>query len=449
MDVVLLGSGAADGWPNPFCACPSCVDAAARRDIRGQTAALVDDTLLLDCGPEAPSAAMRAGRSLARVRLLLITHAHPDHLGPQALLWRSWISGLDELCVVGPAEALVDCRGWVGPDDPVRFVAVGAGERLRLDGYDIRVLPARHRVFVDGDAVLYDVTGPDGTRLLWATDTGAWPRSWFDAIACARYDTVFLEETFGDHVIESEGHLGFDGFSAMLGSMRQVGAVTDRTDVVAVHLSHHNPPIDALDRRLRAVGARPGSDGESVRVGGASSRGRRVFVTGGARSGKSRYAEKLFADRSDIVYVAAGGPRGEDAAGDDPEWARRVELHQRRRPASWTTVETTHVADVLRTAMTPVLVDCLSTWLTARLDYHGVWGGGDLSGVRRDVDELVAAWEECAVPVIAVSNEVGSGVVPATASGRLFRDELGRLNAAIANVSDTVVLMVAGRPLVI
>ncbi|MCF8612019.1 bifunctional adenosylcobinamide kinase/adenosylcobinamide-phosphate guanylyltransferase [Gordonia sp. HY285] len=444
MDVVVLGSGAADGWPNPFCSCTSCLDAAARREIRGQTAALVDDTLLLDCGPETPSAATRAGRSLARVRVLLVTHAHPDHLGPQALLWRSWVSGLEELCVVGPAAALEDCRGWVGPDDPVRFVAVGAGDRLRLDDYDIRVLPARHRVFVDGDAVLYDVTGPDGTRLLWATDTGTWPRSWFDAVADARYDTVFLEETFGDHVVDSVGHLGFDGFSEMVGSMGRVGAVTDRTDVVAVHLSHHNPPFDELERRLEAVGARPGRDGECVRAGGSLPTGRRVFVTGGARSGKSRYAENLFADVTDLVYVAAGGP-----AGDDPEWTRRVQLHQRRRPPSWTTLETTQVTDVLCTTTTPVLVDCLSTWLSARLDHHGVWDSGDVSGVRDDVDQLVTAWEQCTVSVVAVSNEVGSGVVPATASGRLFRDELGRLNAAIANISETVVLMIAGRPLVL
>lgn len=91
IDVVLLGTGSADGWPNPFCVCASCRTAAARGEIRGQTAALVDGTILLDCGPEIPRAAVHAGRSLAGVRHILFTHAHPDHVGPAALLFRAWV----------------------------------------------------------------------------------------------------------------------------------------------------------------------------------------------------------------------------------------------------------------------------------------------------------------------------------------------------------------------
>ncbi|MCF8570101.1 bifunctional adenosylcobinamide kinase/adenosylcobinamide-phosphate guanylyltransferase [Gordonia sp. HY002] len=453
MEVVLLGAGAADGWPNPFCGCGSCVGAASLCETRGQTSALVDDTLLLDCGPGVPGAAVRAGRLLAGVRFLLITHAHTDHLEPHVLLSRSWVPGLDELCVVGPTDAVDACRDWVGPDDPVRFLPVAAGDRVRLGGYDVRVLPARHRVFVDGDAVLYDVTGPDRSRLLWATDTGTWPRSWFDVVVDAQYDAVFLEETFGDRAVESTGHLGLSGFGDMLAVMREVGAATERTDVVAVHLGHHNPPIDELGRRLAELGARPGRDGEVVELGDPAAAGRtrpqrrHLFVTGGARSGKSRYAENHLADVDDVVYVAAGGPP--DPHSVDAEWAHRIDRHQRRRPSSWTTLETTAVADVLRAATAPVLVDCLGTWLTARLDHHGVWESGDLNGVRRDVDELVQAWRSCPVSAVAVSNEVGSGVVPATPSGRLFRDELGRLNASIASISDTVVLMVAGQALVV
>ncbi|MGW0022211.1 bifunctional adenosylcobinamide kinase/adenosylcobinamide-phosphate guanylyltransferase [Rhodococcus sp. NPDC003382] len=442
MEVVLLGTGAADGWPNPFCRCLSCLDAERRGEIRGQTAALVDDVLMLDCGPEAPRAAVRAGRTLAGVRHLLLTHSHADHLGPQVLLFRSWIEAGHELEVIGPVDALDVCRPWVGPDDPVRFVPVAAGDRLAVGEYDIRVLPARHRVFRDGDAVLYDLADARGARLLWACDTGVWPAEWFDGVRGAEYDAVFLEETFGDRSDLSDGHLGLPEFATMVDGMRGVGAITDTTDVVAVHLGHHNPVMAELGERLRRSGARAGRDGEVVHVGGGSrGGGHRTLVLGGVRSGKSRHAEELCSKFPSVTYVATGGVREGDA-----EWAQRVALHRDRRPDTWATIETVDVADVLRSATTPLLIDCLGTWLTARLDLHGVWDGADVAAVDADIDELLSAWQACAVPVVAVTNEVGSGVVPATASGRLFRDLLGRLNTRVAEVSDAVTLVVAGIP---
>lgn len=447
MKVVLLGTGAADGWPNAFCHCESCDDARRRGQVRAQTAALVDDVLMIDLGPDAPSAAVRHGYSLSGVRHVLLTHAHADHLGPQALLFRSWVAGLGDLEVIGPPDALDLCRPWVAPDAGVRFVPVVAGDEISVGHYDVRVLAARHRVFRDDDAVLYDVTAADGARLLWAADTGMWPAPWFDAVAGTDFDAVFLEETFGDRDELSTGHLGLRGFAEMVSALRDVDAITDGTQVIAVHLGHHNPPVVELERRLAGIGARAGRDGEVVRLGsnaGEMPHPRRTFVTGGARSGKSRYAENLFADVREVVYVAAGGRRD-----GDPDWDRRVELHRARRPASWITVEDTDVEGVLRTARTPVLIDCLGTWLASRMDHHDAWESDGLDAVRADVDDLLDAWRACAVPVIVVSNEVGSGVVPATASGRLFRDELGRLNAAVAAVADQVVLMVAGQPLAV
>ena len=270
MEIVLVGTGAADGWPNPFCRCASCGDARRCGVVRGQTSALVDDELLIDCGPEVPAAVVRHNRTLAGIRHLLITHAHSDHLGPQALLSRSWVPDAGPLEVVGPADALDLCRPWVGPADPVRFTPVAAGDRVAVGGYDVRVLPAQHRVFRDGDAVLYDITGPDGARLLWATDTGPWPDGWFEAVRDARFDAVFLEETLGFREEISRAHLGLPRFGRMLDSLRAVGALTPHTEVVAVHLGHHNPPIGELAGRLAALGARPGYDGEvlDLRAGG-------------------------------------------------------------------------------------------------------------------------------------------------------------------------------------
>ncbi|MFC9787540.1 bifunctional adenosylcobinamide kinase/adenosylcobinamide-phosphate guanylyltransferase [Rhodococcus sp. NPDC127528] len=441
MEVVLLGTGAADGWPNPFCGCASCRSALERGQIRAQTAALVDDVLLLDCGPEVPRAAAHAGRSLAGVRHLLLTHAHPDHTGPLALLMRSWAGRTEPLDVVGPPEALDLCRDWVGPGDPIRWLPVAPGSVLRVGEHAVRVLPAAHRVVRAGDAVLYEVAGPDSRKLLWATDTGPLPIETLDAVRGARYDAVFLEETFGDLADHEPDHLDLTTFPRTLAALRVAGAVVDGTDVIAVHLGHHNP-ID-LPERLRPWGVRVVDDGAVIVLGEPGPKTtlpQRTLVLGGARAGKSTFAQRLLADRDDVTYLATGGP-----ANGDAEWAERIAAHRASRPACWRTAETDDVVTTLRAASGPVLVDCLGTWLTRRIDDRGAWT--DESGwaaVQSDVDELLAVWRAAPVPVVAVSNEVGSGVVPATASGRRFRDALGRLNAAVAAESESVVLVTAG-----
>ena len=171
----------------------------------------------------------------------------------------------------------------------------------------------------------------------------------------------------------------------------------------------------------------------------------RTLVLGGARSGKSRHAQRLLGDRDDVLYVAPGPvPDRED------DWAARVAAHRRSRPDGWTTLETQDVADVLLEADRPVLVDCLATWLTEAMTRAGAWESedGDTRWQERleaEVERLEKAYRAATVPVVVVSNEVGSGVVPATRAGMLFRDALGRLNQRFADASDDVRLVIAGR----
>lgn len=169
----------------------------------------------------------------------------------------------------------------------------------------------------------------------------------------------------------------------------------------------------------------------------------KVLILGGVRSGKSRHAERLMTAYPEVVYVAPGLP----ATDDDPEWALRVKQHQARRPANWRTLETTDLATTLRQASRPLLIDCLGTWLSRVLGDVGAWdrqAGWELRLDER-MEDFLAAWREAHVPVVAVSNEAGMGVVPATFSGRVFRDVLGALNNRVAAESDSVQLVVAGR----
>jgi adenosylcobinamide kinase / adenosylcobinamide-phosphate guanylyltransferase len=178
---------------------------------------------------------------------------------------------------------------------------------------------------------------------------------------------------------------------------------------------------------------------------GRPRRGRpfRVLILGGARSGKSVTAERLLAARDQVDYVATGPVP--DAA--DPEWADRVRLHRQRRPAHWTTLETLDLEGVLAAAGTaPVLVDCLSTWLAGVMEEAGLWADAPGAGKKLAdrVDGLLGAWRSTKRHVVAVSNEVGSGVVPATESGIRFRDELGVLNARVGAECEQVWLCTAG-----
>lgn len=173
----------------------------------------------------------------------------------------------------------------------------------------------------------------------------------------------------------------------------------------------------------------------------------KTLVTGGVRSGKSRLAEQRCGAYDSVTYVTPGYPADPDT---DPEWAARVAAHRLRRPGTWSTLETLEVASALRDAREPVLVDCIGTWLTRSIDGWEAWDDPFTSWSTRfedALDELTDAWQQCPQPAVAVTNEVGWGVVPAHPSGRLFADLLGRTNQALGRVSDEVLLVVAGRVL--
>lgn len=167
---------------------------------------------------------------------------------------------------------------------------------------------------------------------------------------------------------------------------------------------------------------------------------RRTLILGGTRSGKSRHAEDLLPADGPVRYLATARRREDDA-----EWDARIEAHRVRRPAGWTTLEEPDVAGLVRAGGDPLLVDDLATWLTAVLDDAGAWESARTPPqVGARVAELVDAVARCPGRVVLVSAEVGLGVVPPTRAGRLFRDELGALNAALAAECDEVLLLVAG-----
>jgi len=164
-----------------------------------------------------------------------------------------------------------------------------------------------------------------------------------------------------------------------------------------------------------------------------------TLVLGGARSGKSLYAERLVED------AAAQGTYCATAEAGDAEMAERIAAHRARRGPFWQTVEAPlALAAAIRretAPQRPVLVDCLTLWLSNLLL-------GDRP-VATEIAELCAALRRAEGAVVLVANEVGLGLVPDTPLGRRFRDEAGRLNQRVAALADRVVFVAAGLPLVL
>ncbi len=170
------------------------------------------------------------------------------------------------------------------------------------------------------------------------------------------------------------------------------------------------------------------------------------LTTGGARSGKSRYAEELVGSfGGEVAYVAT-------LEVGDEEMEHRIKRHKARRPPEWRTVETT--LDIIGTIATlresVVLLDCLSGWVSNILLAHEEDGEeAILNFVTGAVEEFLAVVRESEKTVVVVTNEVGSGVVPAYSLGRWYRDALGLANQRVAAEADAVCLMAVGLPLVL
>jgi adenosylcobinamide kinase/adenosylcobinamide-phosphate guanylyltransferase len=279
------------------------------------------------------------------------------------------------------------------------------------DQYIVRELPGG-----------WDVTGPDGERLLCTAGPGSIPDG------TAPYDYAVLD-MLGD--------------PTQLGALRRRGLITDSTAVAIGCVDHRAASERSLAGlcglwRVQLVG-----DGDEIGLRRYVSRERRVLVIGGARSGKSERAELRLAAEPAVTYVATG-PTGTG----DPEWAARVAAHRARRPGWWQTAETTDLAGLLAAGGNgTLLIDGIGTWLAAVMDRCGAWdrSHGAAERLAAETVGLVRAWRETCYRLVAVSDEVGLGVVPETPAGRLFRDELGRLNQALSRESEMTEFVVSGR----
>lgn len=171
-----------------------------------------------------------------------------------------------------------------------------------------------------------------------------------------------------------------------------------------------------------------------------------TLIIGGARSGKSRFAQALCKDARNVIFIATAS-----AESADEEMCARISRHRADRPHDWITIEEPLYLDrVVREAPpdATLLIDCITLWMSNLMWEHKTFAEDERANIiLKQVVEFTEAAQER--QVIVVSNEVGSGIVPDNNVGRAFRDLQGFVNQSLARVAQRVVLVVAGLPLVL
>jgi adenosylcobinamide kinase/adenosylcobinamide-phosphate guanylyltransferase len=388
MDLLLTGTGPADGFPVPDCPCAPC-----RSALLGRPAGIGL--------PVRRPAELRLGR---RYRVDIDGELHETD---------------------GPRHHLHSGERWTGP------------------GIDVQALGQ------DDEPVSLLIRPDHEPPLLWAPQAGPMAGDTLAALEIALTGTTLGTAVLGpapdDDPDEPRPVASTEG-ALLLARLRAIGVVDERTACLLVGLGHRQGPDDRLAISLEHWRAVAPVDGTRLAPAGSYSPGGRTLVLGGSASGKSGLAEDLLAAEPQVLYTATG-PVVDLRTAPDAEWAQRIQRHRERRPAWWRTEETHLVAELLWKTEAPILLDSIGTWLTGVLDRAGAWPDQDgwRERVAVETDALVRAWRARRTPLVAVSDEVGLGVVPATTAGRLFRDELGRLNRRLADESDQVLIVVAGR----
>ncbi|GIP35381.1 MBL fold metallo-hydrolase [Paenibacillus sp. J2TS4] len=273
MKLTFLGTGAAEGIPSPFCDCDTCEHARANagRNIRRRQSVVINDHLLIDLGPDLFASCAQLGLSLCQIETILITHSHLDHFDPSNLIMRAKAfrlsTELPEIPVIaGPSVWMKwDESGGSDQKAQIRRTPILPGRSVEASGYSIRSIEASHNSRI-GDAMNYIID--DGkVTLLYASDSGMYSETVWKELDGYRFDAVVLEGTIWGRPSARE-HLNEEDFRKMLERMREIGAVTDQTMVIATHFSHQGwaGPHEEIEAKAQRLGALCAYDGLTLHI---------------------------------------------------------------------------------------------------------------------------------------------------------------------------------------
>ena len=259
MNLTFLGTSAANAFPEAFCQCANCQQARALggASLRKRSAALINDDLLIDLGPDIMAASNQHARPLTQVRFCLQTHAHADHLDTSHLLSRSpgyGVVGAPRLhFYASPGSVRVAARLLERDCAPAGLLDPAVGEQLNLeihpiealqsfplDGYQVTAFPANHDPEID--PLLYAVQA-NGKCLFYGTDTAVLPEETWQGFHRhkLRFDLVILDHTYGPQQPGTD-HLSASQFIEHVARMREEGLLADHARAFATHIAHEGNP---------------------------------------------------------------------------------------------------------------------------------------------------------------------------------------------------------------
>ncbi len=272
IELLLLGTAAADGWPAAYCDCEVCVEARRRGgpNIRSHSGALIDDDLKIDHGPATVDHMQRVRRSLAKVRTILFTHDHPDHLYAVDLKRASppytTTRGDEPIVIFGNQRVLTEiCRVFPDPGkwrldlrllQPLVPVTTPMGDI-------VLPLPAAHAP----ESLMLRITR-SGKTILYGHDSGLYPQATLDALGDGvTLNVALFDCTHGGKPHKSQHHMSIEAILQMVDELRRRGAVTPHTRLIATHFSHNGGLLhEELVQALMPHGIEVAYDGMSIRV---------------------------------------------------------------------------------------------------------------------------------------------------------------------------------------
>lgn len=246
MELTIFGTAAAEGWPAPFCRCNACQEARRRGgpNLRSRSGALLDNDLKIDFSADTVGHMLRTGRDLADVRTLVFTHQHSDHIVPSELEWASGpftnTPPAQPIVVFGNAPVMEMLHAQFPNPAQANFEFRPALEALvpvtTPTGDTILPLPADHAP----GAFVLRLTRASGKSLFYGHDSGLYPAATLTALSQqAPLDIAVFDCTYGGAKSSNRGHMGVDGVVQMAQALRDCGAATEKTKLIATHFSHN------------------------------------------------------------------------------------------------------------------------------------------------------------------------------------------------------------------